>query len=179
MSRCHILPKLLMDLRWARTWAYQQKKKKNQRTATVICVVSDEQLPELHEHLSVANQTAADSAHARQGAVRRDERNWTQLTIFKHLTMRRRGQSRLCHSMASIGCTSVLISYTGLSEKTSGVCRWIPDLIWDVRCNHWVCCNSNNALQILLFLASCAYTLFVTVCNSCILSVLVCTLSAT
>ena len=75
VSRCHILPKSLMDLRWVRTRTYQQKNKKRQRTVTVISVISDEQLPELLKHLSVANQTAADIAHARQGAVRRGERN--------------------------------------------------------------------------------------------------------
>ena len=48
-----------------------------QRTVTVISVSSDQQLPELHQHLSVANQTAAGSADAHQGAVRRDERNCT------------------------------------------------------------------------------------------------------
>jgi hypothetical protein len=42
---------------------------KKQRTVTVTSVSSDEQLPKLHQRLSVANQTAAGSAHARHGAV--------------------------------------------------------------------------------------------------------------
>jgi hypothetical protein len=37
---------------------------KKQRTFRVISVSSDEKLPELHRHLSVANQTAGGSAHA-------------------------------------------------------------------------------------------------------------------
>lgn len=50
---------------------------KKQCTVTVISVSSDQQLPELHQHLSVANQTVAGSAHAHQGAGRRVERNCT------------------------------------------------------------------------------------------------------
>jgi len=50
---------------------------KKQRTVKVISVSSDEQLPELHHNLSVANQTAAGSAHAPQGAVLRVERYCT------------------------------------------------------------------------------------------------------
>jgi hypothetical protein len=46
---------------------------KKQRTVTVISVSSDQELLELHQHLSLADQTAAGSAHAHQGAARRVE----------------------------------------------------------------------------------------------------------